>query len=386
MRRLSIIVLLLLFTGVVIGQSDEDWSVFVINADTGELLHFMGDGPEVRYRVTLPADAILDSAAINRARTKIAYCIIAYDRAQPPPIEVGLFDLTTGQNSFFTAGGSGVQCDVTYSADQDRFAVGRGTGTTWFVDIFDEAGDVAQTLTNTTPGASNGGEVRVSTFVDGAVDVAVSDRAGNASLVRWTLQTDELTDIASWVGIPFPTATDNLPTTGERFYTARDTNYTIANMNPGSGGGGGGGGSGPTNVVRSITGDESRTIYHNPQVTVNGVSVIEGGERLLLSLRIPQTQNSGLTEHVALDRNGQITPLVEPYEGLGYVAGTADGYIRLERLFDPVNMRPVNTLYRALAGIETMLWRSEQPGWQLVNMEMPTAENRETAAPFPSID
>lgn len=388
---LTVLVLGVLVTPA-LAQTDQ-WSMYLYNGNTGELVRVFADATQQTYTLDLPENGFISSRdmAFSADGNRVAYCVISYPTSsgdQPALPDATLFvrDLVAGTNLLEQDLGNAIGCatgQAGLSADMSQVTVALAnyfpqdpaadlTKPAWQILVLDVAsGSILQELnTNSQPVLDIGlmmegamlPQVRVfqnNQVVFAAVPYGIGGTP-QVTAYRWDIGTGTLAVEPEGAFNHF--GADVLPATNEAVWTGANPNLPAAEP------------AGPVgygNVVMLAAGSaEPVTIYHSPDWTLIAAKFINGGTHVAV-LHFPsydpnQPIGAQLTKWVAVDRGGNAVDL---QTGVEYsdIAAAPQGYAFLRTSYpDPNNAELVRFSLEYYQGSQmTELWSSETPTWEI---------------------
>lgn len=366
MRNKSLIVIttLCLLTALLVtpALAQEDWSVYLFNGNTGELVQVNADGTQAVSALGLEAGTYVGSydMSFTKDGSHLAFCALTSPTAvdpnstAQPTAKFYLRDLAA-QNYLLTLDmGNAIGCrtgEDAFNADATQVAVSKinyypgdpaadTSKPAWEMLILDIAGgmtvkelNAASPSVATFEGLSKGGILPyVQYFANNQVifaEVPYGTGGGVEYIAYlWDLTADTVEPIQRWGNLGL----DTLDTTGELIWTAKDENRAAAMP----------GGPVPDNNVVKLadkTGAE-HTIFYSPDWVVLNARFINSGQQIAIQLLSAFDENNPdiiqSIKWVALDRAGNTVDLLSSSGNLQLEAAP-NGFVTLDQRLSAVN-------------------------------------------------
>ena len=379
LKWLALSLALLLAVGAVFAQAN--WSAYLFNSVTRELVRVGLDGTQTAIPLNLPEGAFLGEAdtAFTSDGNTLAYCALDYSQANSVAT-LNVVDATNGMPLYQQTVGQTLGCWLEYSADNSMLTVGTVnyfggdpnadvSRPIWELHILDaDSGSLMASMSPLDPDATNLGLLNdfaimpdVRYFDNNQVIftgvIWGSEGAPIEPAFLWDLNSSALQPFDDWWRWGLSVSGTDV--------VWLDNDPTLPVGNPG----------GPipaSNVVRMRdAAGEVVTIYHSPDWILADTEFIEDGQRLALSLLEPfdetNPSESNDLRWIALDRAGNVTELATT-TGFSQVASAPGGYVYLYASGPEVG----NTMtleYRVGAQVQTLFTgQSENSGaaWNLI--------------------
>lgn len=398
-RMMLLLVLMALITpfSTLPAEAGGRWSVYLYSSTSNTVLRIFEDGQVEEMTLPVPeGEFIISQVAVGPAG-RFAYCTSTVGGDAPPTYQFFLVDAGTivFQVDVPTTQGCSVTSD-SFSREGDYIVIGTTAGfededqPAWRVLMIDTAdGSIARELSSESPamvGALENG-------LPGAVipwPVLVNDEAviftlrpyftdapPIATSLVWDYQTDVVTTAAGWGRLN----SDYLPATGELVWVDQDPDLPAGEP------------FGPlpaNNIVRYQPSDaEAITIFHDPEKIAVDVGFIDNGLALAIQLLEPvrtDIQPVQLIDWVALDRDGNLTTVVDDFNGNVQVAAAPGGYLIFKQAYATAEgeIPAVSIEYHSF-GQSRMLWETtSDESWQVIRATAGTIDptNLEAFLPY----
>jgi hypothetical protein len=395
-RKYGIVILVAILAfalGLVPVLAQADWSVYLYNGMSKELLRISPDGAQTSHSLGLDENTYVSSydMAFTNDGTRVAFCAVTYppsnDPNNPaqPTAHLYLRDIAAGTNQVDVDLGNAIGCRTGHEAFNDdgtQLAVSRinyypgdpaadASVPTWQLLVVDVNGGA-------TVNELNSNSLAVSDFeslAKGGVLPYVQSFSGNQltfaevpygigggaewNAYTWDTSVNALTPVEHWGNFTL----DRLSSTGEMVWVTADANLP----------GGQPFGEMPANNVVQATdvSGEVKTIYHSPDWLVVDANFINGGQGVAIQLLSPIDPNAPdqlpSIKWVTLDRTGQLTDLIES-NGNPVVESAPNGYVVLNQtITDPATGASSFGLTHNANGQSTDLWSasSDTGFWEL---------------------
>lgn len=396
--------LLVSIIGIIPAQAQNTWIAYLYNDFDRQLVRVTQNGGQNTFQLTIPEEAYVSGwdMSFSDDGGLAGYCSSIF-------LEGSLFSQTTF-----------IVHDINANADRFQLDLGQTVGCATFNESFSPAGNLVAVSTvnffaDSPPADANipFWQLRLIDTATGNIayqlspaspSVTTTDLTANGPLMaevryfdddeiiftetlwntfdtteirayRWNYVTDTLERIPYWGN----EGVDYLTTTDELVWTTNDPSRPAGNPGVGTAG---------NNVVQiSDSTGEARTIFTSSEFVILHTVFINNGTQLAILL-LPSFDPNNVSAEItlswmALNRDGTITPLQEGITS-GDVVSAPDGYAFFEVAYSGADFADANlslTYYRA--GQRSVLWESNQDGWQLV-WASPVATGADLQ-PFPSI-
>ncbi|MEP7291995.1 MAG: hypothetical protein ABI835_09435 [Chloroflexota bacterium] len=377
--------------------AQSDWSLYLFNSSTQQVLRVYLDGTQQAYDLGIPAGSFTGQRSIDFSSdgNRVAFCVPVNE---PNGAHSYLYIKDVASSQPLTVDmGMGDGCWVTYSEDNTQVAVGvvhyyagaTGVDTSvppWELVVVDAATGQKLDEMNAAKAAvaqfdpeprSYMPDVRYfnnSQIIFGAVPWGTEGFPISPAYF-WQLGDDSIQSIDRW----WRWGVDSLSATGELVWMELDPNFAAADP---------GGPMPQSNVVKlADKSGQEHVIYANPQWVLTGTHFIDNGRQLAIGelqafdLNNPEAQQT--TRWMALDRSGTVSELAS---GLGFseLSSAPDGYIIL---WASDNNIPSTLTLEYRSGRETtQLWQQQANNgisWSLLwAAPTPTADG---LAAFPAV-
>jgi hypothetical protein len=317
-----------------------DWSVYLFENVSQQLIRVYGDGTKQAYDLGLPADTYVYLDAIDFAPdgNRIGYCtlsskatLIVRDITNATPQSVNL-DLGMAQGCWvkFNADASQIAVSLVryYASDPNADPI----VPIWSLLVIDAATGNQLHEMNSSKGGSNFNPQQtlmpqVRYFANNQVIFAGipwgTEGSGMSPAYFWQLSDDSLQPIDRW----WRSGLDSLTSTGELVWTELDPNRPAADN---------GGPVPQANIIKlADKSGQELVIYTNPDWVVLGAKFIDNGRQLAINELQGAGPNSSLgsqpTRWVALDRSGttSVLSITVTTLGVSQLLPAPDGYLNL---------------------------------------------------------
>jgi hypothetical protein len=396
---------------VIPAMAQDDWSVYLFNGNTGELIQVKADGTQSVSALGLEAGTYIGSSDMSFTKdgSRLAFCALTSptvtdpNSTAQPTAKFYLRDLAA-QNYLLTLDmGNAIGCrtgEDAFNADATQVAVSKinyypgdpaadTSKPAWEILILDIAGGMTVKELN----VNSPSVAAFESLVKGSILPYVQYFANNQVIFAevpygigggaewnaylWDLTTDTVEPIERWGNLGL----DTLDTSGEVIWTAKDESRAAAQ--PG----------GPVpdhNVVKlADKSGEERIIYYSPDWVVLNAKFINNGQQIAIQLLSAFDENNPdiiqSIKWVALDRAGNTVDLLSSSGNLQLEAAP-NGYIVLDQqLSDANNGESQFHLSYVSNGQSNELWAS-QTGFEY--WELPWVTPMVAASdlqPFPAI-
>lgn len=394
MRRFLLVLLVLFLALPVVAQ---DWSLYLYNAETKELVRIFADGTEQTYTLGLREDLYITGwdMAFSDDGAQVAYCMMDNTQARPEGIPTSLIvrDIASETDILTLDLGVSTGCQVSdFSDDGGTVAVGTvnyfpGDPNTdlsrpaWQLRLVDvTSGAVTAELNAESPAAvalfpDFSPMPRAAIQPDSVIFTPIPWGTGGAITLDayiWYPASGDLELAPEWGNLSF----DRLAATGEMIWLANDPNLPAVDA---------GGPIAALNVVIYRDGSE-QIVYHSADATLLATMFVNNGRQIAIMM-LAGTGEVQSTRIVLLDRSGSVTELESLAVTQAYteMMPAPDGLVLFRQVAGP-NFEPpiVFSVEYVREGRGRGLWvRSydeAQFGWQMV-WTAPTA-TAENLSPF----
>lgn len=375
-------VVVLVFGTLFPAAAQSDWSLYLFNGVTQQVLRVYLDGTQQTYDLGIPEGNFIGQRSLDFSSdgNRVAYCV-PINEANGAHSYLYIKDIASEADPLTVDLGMGDGCWVTYSDDNTKVAVGvvhyypgaEGVDTSvppWELLVFDAATgarlhemNAAKAIPAGFPSEPRAYMPDVRYFANNQI-IFVSRLWGTEGFpqqpaIFWHLDNDAVEAVEHW----WQWGVDALPATGELAWLELDSSIPAAEP---------GGPVPQANVVR-LAGSSgvASTIYANSEWVLLDTRFIDNGRQLAiheLEPFDPVSDNMGAqeTRWMALDRSGNVSELAS---GLGFsqVAAAPDGYVLLA--MSATTATPVITLEYRSGRETTLLWQEDYTStsaWYLV--------------------
>ena len=396
MMLAAVIVLVLGMAFPAAAQSD--WSLYLFNGVTQQVLRIYLDGTQQTYDLGIPEGNFIGQRGLDFASdgNRVAYCV-PINEPNGAHSYLYIKQIDAAEPSVTVDLGMGDGCWVNYSDDNSQVAVGvvhyypgmEGVDTSvppWQLLVFDATSGQQLYEMNADKAAPAGFPAEPRAYMPDVRYFAGSqlifaprmwgtEGFPSEPAFFWHLDSDTIGPVDRW----WQWGIDSLPATGELVWLELDPNLAAASP---------GGPMPQANTVRLANQyEEERVIYANPDWVLTETRFIDNGRQLAIgeleAMNPDEPPINQQTRWMALDRTGAVSELAG---GLGFsqIAAAPDGYVLLSASDNSAT--PLMTLeYRS--GRETItLWQQQETGgitWQLLwSAPTPTADGLQ---PFPVV-
>lgn len=391
---------LLMLFGVWAAAAQSDWSAYLFNGVSQQLLRVRLDGTTESYDLGIPEGSFIGAQSMDFTTdgSRIAYCVPVYD-ADGSRSTLYIRDIASADAAVSVDLGMGDGCWVTYSDDNMRLAVGLvhyyagapnadASVPPWELLVLDAATGQQLYAINQEKAAPVGFDPEPRSFMadvryfnDNQLIFAAipwgTDAPPISPAYLWDLSTDSLQPIDRW----WRSGVDSLDASGELVWLNFDSAAPAAEP---------GGPVPQANEVRlADKSGEERVIYASSDWVLLDTAFINNGRQLaigeLQAFDVNSSPGSQTTRWMALDREGNVTELASAL-GFSQLATAPDGYV-LFWASDTSATPLVKLDYHNGAGETTTLWQEQATGgivWSLV-WTAETAAPQDALTPFPAV-
>jgi hypothetical protein len=380
-------------------KAQSDWSAYMFNGVTQQLLRVRLDGTTESYDLGIPEGSFIGAQSIDFSTdgNRIAYCVPLFEE-NGSRSTLYIKDIASTDAPLSVDLGKGDGCWVTYSDNNTQVAVGvvhyyagdPNADTSvppWELLVFDAASGQRLYEMNAAKAVSVGFDPEPRSFMpdvryfnDNQVIFAAipwgTDAPPISPAYLWLLSDDSVQPIDRW----WRSGVDSLSASGELVWL--DLESSIPAAEPG----------GPlplANVVRLAdkSGQEYPIYVNSDWVLTNTAFIADGTQLAIGELQAfdPNTNpGSQTTRWIALDRSGNVTELAS---GLGFseIAPAPNGYLLLWA--DSTSATPLLTLDYRNGSETTTLWQEQATSgivWSLA-WTAETAAAQDALTPFPAV-
>lgn len=397
-RNLILIALLLVVICPSSGHAQESaWTITVLNPDTGDLVRVDLAGHQTTYNLGLDDNtfAAEGRVALNADGSRVAFCAFRYDD-DGERFTLMVRDLVTDELLLSQALPDTRSCSISpISLQGDEVALGLihyyfpdeapdDTTPLWEVRIVNIlTGATVQSLEANSPALTaleliaDVSSLVVQQFSAEQVVLAqryyTYDLPTEVPALVWNRVTDEV-DMAPFWG---KYSVQGHAVSQEMIWAEHDPNRAAVM-------------SWALNVVQVRDPDGTvRPIYHTSDWNIHEVKFMDGGARIAIHLQAPYDSEAALRNFpvnrwVALDRNGDVTELMEASPIYSELVAAPDGYVLLLSAYHSDSRQPITGLfYRTTDDVVTSLWQTDGVFWTVVwTAPLPEVE---PVATFPTL-
>ncbi|MBI1260083.1 MAG: hypothetical protein GC204_21655 [Chloroflexi bacterium] len=401
MKRVILLALVvaLALTGIIPAAAQtSEWSVYLLDNASQQLVRIYGDGTQQSIDLGLPVDSFVGQSAFDFSPdgNRVGYCVSSNtsDGSKATLIVRDISNASTQSANLDLGTAQG--CWVKFNADASQIAVGLvryyagdpdadASVPPWSLLVVDAASSSSLYEMNLTKGGAifNAQQTimpEVRYFANNQIIFAGlpwgTEGIPSSPAYFWQLSDDSLQPLDRW----WRSGLDSLAGTGELVWTELDS--TLAAADPG----------GPlpqANVVKlADKSGQERMIYANPDWVLLGTKFIDNGRLLAINelqgADPNSTPGSQPTRWMALDRSGTANVLATTL-GFSQILPAPDGYVILWASDNSAT--PFMSLDYYSGREKTTLWQQQGSGgmtwWLLWSSPTTTADGLQ---PFPTVN